>query len=58
MYLLATRCYNNMSPVYLEYKEAENSEIIKQLSLNMHKLYQELTVKWERYSYLLTQKEN
>lgn len=58
MYLVSTRCLNNMSPINDAYNKRKNNTIIQELKDTVEKLYQKVVDVWTRYSNLLTSKEN
>lgn len=56
MYLMCTRCRNNISPIYAEYEKRKHSSVLKEISGIVENLYKEVTIKWVHYSNLLTKK--
>jgi hypothetical protein len=58
MYLLCARCRNNISPIYFEYEKRKHSNVLKEISGLVERLYKEVTEKYYYYSGLLTKKEN
>ena len=58
MYLLATRCLNNISPINFEYEKRNNNPIIQDIHYGVSKLYKDVVETWQKYCNLLTSKEN
>ena len=58
MYLVSTRCLNNISPINDAYNKRKNNTIIQELKDKVESLYKKVLDTWKKYSELLTSKEN
>lgn len=58
MYLLCTRCFNNLAPIYIEYEKNKESSVLRELKEKIERLYKDVGEKWKLYSDRLTEKEN
>jgi len=58
MYLVSTRCLNNISPINDTYNKRKNNTIIQELKDKVESLYKKVLDTWTKYSELLTSKEN
>jgi len=50
MYLICTRCRNNISPIYNEYAKRKNNKIIQDLKNLVEPLYRIINGKYNAYS--------
>jgi len=58
MYLISTRCLNNISPINDLYNKRKENPIIKDIHYEVSKLYNDVMNTWMKYSQILTSKEN
>jgi len=49
MYLLCTRCRNNISPINFEYQKRKNIKIIAELNEIVTSLYKNIEERWNYY---------
>jgi hypothetical protein len=50
MYLICTRCLNNISPINYEYEKRKNNLHLQNLLKNVTLLYKKITERWMHYS--------
>lgn len=58
MYLILTRCLNNISVINDKIKHEETLSILKKQLESVKTLYNKITKAWKRYSANLTEQEN
>lgn len=58
MYLLLTRCHNNMSPINEKYERHKDSKSVRSLFEQIKPLYGRVYLKWIAYCSSLTEQEN
>jgi hypothetical protein len=58
MYLILTRCLNNISVINDKIKHEKPLPLLTRLQENVRTLYEKITTAWKRYSSLLTEVEN
>lgn len=58
MYLILTRCLNNISVINDKIKNEKPFPILFNLQLTVKSLYAKITTSWKRYSNMLTEAEN